>query len=326
MDSTSPFSLLVKPVGAACNLACDYCFYLDKSALYPNGPALMSAAVMERMVSSYLALPFDAYTITFQGGEPLLAGLDFFKRVADAVSRHSCPKAKVNLSIQTNATLMTRDIAKFLSDEGWLVGVSVDGPAALHDKHRRNASGDGSHAAVMRGIDLLRDAGAAFNVLCLVTPDSVQNAAAIYRYLRDEVGAKWHQYSQLLGDVTTEEWDGFLCGILGAWRADGDPGRVFVRNIEDTLLYLKTGIASQCIFGERCDGHLVVERNGDVYPCDFFVSKEALLGNIMESDWRALRAAPAALRRAAVKCPRHLSKIDSMRFYETPIPTITARK
>ena len=311
---TTPFSLLVKPVGAACNLACDYCFDLDKGALYPHGPAVMPDEVLERMVSSYLALPFDAHSITLQGGEPLLAGIDFLRRVAGAVRRHAKPNAKVHMSIQTNATLMTRDIAKFLAGEGWLTGVSVDGPAALHDIHRRSASGEGSHAAVMRGIDLLRDAGVAFNALCLATSDSLRDPGAIYRYLRDEVGATWHQYSQRLGDVSAEEWDGFLCGILDAWTADGDEGRVFVRNIEDVRIYAKTGIATQCIFGDRCDGHVVVERNGDAYPCDFYVSKDSCLGNIMETGWEGLRSSPNAFRRAAGKCPRHLSKVRDSRF------------
>ena len=314
--TTTPFSLLVKPVGAACNLACDYCFYRNKAALYPNGPAVMPREVADQMISSYLALPFDSHAITFQGGEPLLAGIGFFKGVADAVRRHSRPNARVHLSIQTNATLMTCDMARFLADEGWLAGVSVDGPEDLHDKHRRATTGECSHAAAMRGIDLLREAGAPFNALCLVTSDSLGNPGAIYRYLRDEVGATWHQYSQRLGDITTEQWDDFLCGVLDAWTADGDAGRVFVRNIEDALVYVRTGIATQCILGERCDGHVVVERNGDVYPCDFFVAKDTLLGNVMQSDWQQLRSTPNALARAAGKCPRHLSKIGSMRFYE----------
>lgn len=139
---------------------------------------------------------------------------------------------------------------------------------------------------------MLRNAGAEFNALCLATSDSLGDPEAIYRYLRDDVGAIWHQYSQRLGDVSTAEWDQFLCGILDAWTADGDAGRVFVRNIEDALIYAKTGIATQCIFGERCDGHVVVERNGDVYPCDFHVSKDSRLGNIMEAGWNELRTSP----------------------------------
>ena len=313
---TTPFSLLVKPVGAACNLACDYCFYVDKASLYPNGPAVMPREVMERMVSSYLSLPFDSHSITFQGGEPLLAGIGFFKAAADAVRRHSRPNGKVCLSVQTNATLMTRDMARFIAGEGWLAGVSVDGPAWLHDRHRQNAAGEGSYAAAMRGVDLLREAGAEFNALCLATSESLGDPGAVYRCLRDEVGARWHQYSQRLGDVTTEQWDGFLCGVLDAWSADGDAGRVFVRNIEDALVYVNAGIATQCIFCERCDGHVVVERNGDVYPCDFFVAGDTRLGNIMESGWKELRSSPVAVARAAGKCPRHLSKIGSMRFYE----------
>ena len=313
---TTPFSLLVKPVGAACNLACDYCFYLDKASLYPNGPAVMPREVMERTVSSYLAQPFDSYSMTFQGGEPLLAGIAFFRDVADAVRRHSRPNAKVHLSIQTNATLMTPDMAKFLADERWLVGVSIDGPASLHDRHRRTAAGEGSHVAAMRGLGLLREAGAEFNALCLATSDSLCDPGAVYRWLRDEAGASWHQYSQRLGDVTTEQWDAFLCGVLDAWASDGDAGRVFVRNIEDALFYMRTGIATQCVFGDRCDSHVVVERNGDVYPCDFFVSRESLLGNVMTSGWDEMRSSPNAMARAAIKCTRHLSKVGSMLFYE----------
>ena len=127
---TLPFSLLVKPVGAACNLACDYCFYLDKAALYPDGPRVMPDAVLERMLRSYLALPFDSYCVTFQGGEPLLAELDFYRRVAEIVKRYGQTGKKVNLSLQTNATLMTREAAEFFASEGWLVGVSVDGASA----------------------------------------------------------------------------------------------------------------------------------------------------------------------------------------------------
>ena len=122
----TPFSLLVKPVGARCNLACDYCFYLDKTALYPNGPAQMPDAVLARMLESYLSLPFDSFSITFQGGEPLLAGLPFLRR-ADTLAKQFLPSGcRLTLSIQTNATLMTREAARFFADEGWLVGVSVD--------------------------------------------------------------------------------------------------------------------------------------------------------------------------------------------------------
>lgn len=312
----TPFSLLVKPVGARCNLACDYCFYLDKAALYPNGPALMSDTVLERMLESYLSLPFDSFSITFQGGEPMLAGLPFFRRANDLANMFLQPGRRLTLSIQTNATLMTKEAARFFADAGWLVGVSVDGHAAIHDAHRKTPDGRGTHADVLRGIAALKTAGCEYNVLTLVTATNVREPGRIYRYVRDELGGVWQQYTNHLESVTTRQWDDFLVGVLDAWLADGDPGRVSVRNIDAAISYATLGRADQCLFADRCDGHVVVERNGDVYPCDFFVSDATRLGNLMESGWRELRETPAALSFAARKCRRHLSLIPQMCFYD----------
>ena len=312
----TPFSLLVKPVGARCNLACDYCFYLDKAALYPNGPAQMSDAVLARMLESYLSLPFDSFAIAFQGGEPLLAGLPFFKHANDFAKRFLPPEKRLTLSIQTNATRMTRDAARFFADEGWLVGVSVDGPAPVHDTHRRTSDGRGTHSDVLRGIEALRDAGCEYNVLTLVTEANVHEPERLYRYVRDELDGKWQQYTDHLESVTPLQWDRFLVGVLDAWLADGDQGRVSVRNIDAAISYATIGRADQCIFADRCDGHVVVERNGDIYPCDFFVSSATRLGNLMETGWRELRESPAAMSFAAKKCSRHLSRIPQMDFYD----------
>jgi len=312
----TPFSLLVKPVGARCNLACDYCFYLDKSALYPNGPALMPDAVLARMLESYLSLPLDSFAIAFQGGEPILAGLPFFRRANALAKQFLQPDRRLTLSIQTNATLMTREAARFFAEEGWLIGVSVDGPANVHDAHRRTPDGLGTHADVMRGIEALRDAGCEYNVLTLVTDANVYEPESLYRYVRDELDGKWQQYTDHLESVATQQWDRFLVGVLDTWLADGDPGRVSVRNIDAAISYARIGRTDQCILADRCDGHIVVERNGDVYPCDFFVSPGTRLGNIMESDWRELRGSPAAQSFAARKCRRHLSRIPQMDFYD----------
>ena len=312
----TPFSLLVKPVGARCNLACDYCFYLDKAMLYPNGPAQMSDAVLARMLESYLSLPFDSFSIAFQGGEPLLAGLPFFRR-ADTLAKQFLPPGRhLTLSIQTNATLMTREAARFFADEGWLVGVSVDGPAPVHDVHRRTPDGLGTHADVLRGIEALRDTSCEYNVLTLVTAANVRNPERIYRYVRDELGGRWQQYTDHLESVTPQQWDRFLVGVLDTWLADGDPGRVSVRNIDAALSYARIGRTDQCIFADQCDGHVVVERNGDIYPCDFFVSPRTRIGNLMESNWRELRESPTAQSFAARKCTRHLSRIPQMDFYD----------
>ncbi len=312
----TPFSLLVKPVGAACNIACDYCFYLGKAALYPHGPQRMPYEVLERMLSSYLALPFDSYAVAFQGGEPMLAGLDYLKRANEIAKRSLAPGKELNLSLQTNATLMTHEAAKFLADEGWLVGVSADGPKHLHDAHRRTATGSGTYDSVKRGIGILREQGCDYNVLTLVTDANVREPAAVYRHVRDELGGTWQQYTDHLASITAKQWDAFLCGILDTWRSDGDIGRVSVRNIDAAVSYATLGRADQCIFADRCDGHVVVERNGDVYPCDFFVSNETRLGNVMTDGWRAMRESPGALAFASKHCDRHLSKVPRMAFYD----------
>jgi len=272
--------------------------------------------VLERTLETYLSLPFDSFSVAFQGGEPLLAGLPFYKRANDLAKRLLPPGRRLTLSIQTNATLMTPEAASFFSGEGWLVGVSVDGPPEVHDAHRVTSDGCGTHADVMRGIDAMRDAGCEYNVLTLVTDANVREPGRIYRYVRDELGGKWQQYTDHLKSVTTRQWDKFLVGVLDTWLADGDQGRVSVRNIDAAISYATTGRADQCIFADRCDGHVVVERNGDAYPCDFFVSAATRLGNIMESDWRELRESPVAQSFAAQKCSRHLSQIAQMDFYD----------
>ena len=318
-----PFSLLVKPVGAACNLACDYCFYLDKAQLYPDGPAVMPDAVLDRLLESYLSLPFDSYSVTFQGGEPLLAGMDFYRRVAENARRFAAKGAKVNVAVQTNATLMTPEAARLMAEEGWLCGVSADGPAAVHDAHRRSPSGEPTYDAVARGIAMLRKAGCEYNVLALVTRENVGDPAGTYRHLRDDLGGTWQQYTDHMESISPEEWDRFLCGVMDTWIADGDVGRVSVRNIDSAIAYVKCGIAGQCILADRCDGHFVVERNGDVYPCDFFVSERTLLGNVMRDGWDSLCNSPQRISFAAAKCPRHLSRIPDMRFCNRVVEFVT---
>ena len=149
-----------------------------------------------------------------------------------------------------------------------------------------------------------------------MTNANVHEPERIYRYVRDELDGRWQQYTDHLESVTTRQWDGFLVGVLDTWLADGDQGRVSVRNIDAAISYATTGRTDQCIFADRCDGHVVIERNGDVYPCDFFVLPETRLGNIMESSWYELRENPSVQSFAAKKCRRHLSRIAQMDFYD----------
>lgn len=266
----APYSLLVKPAGADCNLACRYCFYRKNSSLYPRAPhPRMTEATLAELLRQY---PEGA--IAFQGGEPTLMGEDFFRK-ADELGG-----GRIAFSLQTNGTLVTPSFARFLAERDWLVGVSVDGPEALHNPNR------GGFDAVRRGYDALVSTGAKVNTLTLVNKDNVHSAAAIYRFLRDEWGSLNHQYIECVAPashaISGDEWGGFLMELFDAWFFDGDARRVSVRLFDSIVARLAFGRPDVCQFAADCRNYLVVEWNGDVYPCDFHVGEEYRLGNIRE--------------------------------------------
>ena len=296
-----PFSLLVKPASADCNLRCDYCFYLDRCRLYPETRVhRMPDAVLDRMVGTFLATAQSQHSFGWQGGEPTLMGVEFFKRVTSLEERHGRPGAVVANGLQTNGTLITDALARHLADYKFLVGVSLDGPERIHDRYRRTADGRGSFADVQRGIGLLRLRGAEFNILTLVSQANVREAGVVYRYLRDN-GFLFHQYIECVEfdeagrllpfAVSGEEWGRFLCGIYDEWIG-ADTRRVSIRLFDSILAKLVDGIANMCQMAEDCCQYLVVEWNGDVYPCDFFVYADLKLGNIVDMTWEQLLASP----------------------------------
>lgn len=293
-----PFSLLIKPAGADCNLRCEYCFYLGRSELYPEQKVhRMDEATLTRLVRGFLALPFPVHSFAFQGGEPLLMGEAFYRKLVQLQRRYARPGAVVQNFVQTNATLITPSLAQFFAEEHFLVGVSVDGPAEVHDLRRYDNAGHGSHATVMRGIEYLRQAGAEFNVLTLVTQANVHHPLETYRYLRDEVGTRymqfiecveWDQEGNLLPyAITAEEWAHFICTIFDEWF-NKDVQHVSVRLFDSIASKMQHGNANSCAMGCDCRAYFVVEHNGDVYPCDFFVRPELKLGNLHTHDWDEL--------------------------------------
>ena len=221
------FSLLVKPASADCNLRCAYCFYLDRSALYPETKVhRMSHSVLERMISSYMSTDQTVYSFGWQGGEPALMGVEFFRDTTDLQKKYGRPGAVVSNGLQTNATLINDDFAAHLSEYRYLVGVSIDGPAEIHNRYRQYATGKASHTAVLRGIDCLNRHNVEFNALVLVSSANVKRAREVYHYLRDH-GINYHQYipcvefdvnGQLLPySITGREWGDFLCEIFDEW-------------------------------------------------------------------------------------------------------------
>lgn len=287
------FPLLVKPAGADCNLACGYCFYRSKGSLHAVDHPRMSRQTLRRLLETYLDLPLAHPTVVFQGGEPLLAGEAFFREAA-AIAAHT--GRRVDFSVQTNGTRLTPSLAEFFAAEGWLVGVSVDGPAERHDRFRRERDGHGSHAAVCRGLDLLRAAGADFNLLALVTVANVDAPETVYRHLRDDLGGTCLQFIECTDPapfaVSAEAWGEFLCRLYDVWRADQDERRVSVRLFDTLVLKLLGGPANACPFAEDCRAYFVVEADGSVYPCDFHVADEWRLGDIFHDDWQTLAASP----------------------------------
>jgi uncharacterized protein len=296
-----PFSLLVKPASADCNLACDYCFYLEKQGLYADTARhRMSRDTLETLIRSYMRTQQPVYAFGWQGGEPTLMGEQFFEDIITLQRRHAPQGSTVSNGLQTNGTLLTDSFAKLLGRYDYLVGISIDGPAEIHDRYRRTRSDRGSHAEVMRGYELLRHHGVAFNVLTLVSQANVHRPRETYRYLR-ELGMDYHQYipcvefdeeGRLLPySITGEQWGSFLNEVFDEW-AGRDVGTVSVRHFDAVLTKLLDNVASTCVMGKDCRKYFVVEYNGDVYPCDFFVDADKRLGNVAEDDFLTLWRSP----------------------------------
>jgi len=292
-----PFSLLIKPASADCNLRCDYCFYLEKSALYPDSQRhRMAPEVLERLISSYMATNQPEYVFGWQGGEPTLMGVDFFREVTRLQQKYGRPGSVVANGLQTNATLIDDEFAAHLAQYNFLVGVSLDGPPELHDTYRTTASGQGSHAQVLEGIETLKRNGAESNALTLVSSANVGQAREVYHYLCD-LGIYYHQYipcvefdeqgQPLPWTISGAEWGDFLCQIFDHWYQT-DTRRVSLRLFDALLSLLVEGKSTICHLGRNCCQYFVVEYNGDLYPCDFFVEAERKLGNIATDSWEDL--------------------------------------
>lgn len=310
------FSLLVKPAGSACNLNCPYCFYRGHGEVAP-----MSDAVLERMLSTYRALPLAQHAVAFQGGEPLIMGEAFYRRAAEFGDG-------IDFSLQTNATLVTESLAKFFAEKNWLVGVS---PHWRMSEVEKMGGGGGDFAAGRKGYDELVKAGVAVNVLQLITKNNVHEPEALYHFVRDELKSNWQQYIECTAPapfaITGEEWGEFLCRLFDEWVKEGDEHTVSVRLFDSVVSQLVRGVPTMCNFATDCRNYLVVERNGDVYPCDFHVVDELKLGNVMTHSWEELLSSPiytsfGLRKRAFPDCPRNRGELDVgwKRFFEHALP------
>ena len=291
-----PFYMMAKPVGAACNLACHYCYYLDKVELYPEkGQRVMSDEVLELFIQQYLESQVNHEVLfTWHGGEPLLLPQTFYEK-AMALQRRYAAGHYVDNCLQTNGTLLTDDWCRFFHDNGWLIGISIDGPQHLHDAYRKNRDGAPSWQRVMRGIELLEKHGVMWNALCTVNSLNAEHPVEVYRFFK-EIGCKYIQFTpvgaypkslrkgredRLASGVDSLSFGRFLCEVFDEWWKE-DVGEVYVNIFEATLANYMGVTPGICSMSTLC-GHVgVVEWNGDVYSCDHFVFPEHRLGNIRQ--------------------------------------------
>ena len=288
------FQIFTKPVGARCNLKCSYCYYLDKEKLYLHAKhKAMPDDILEKYVIQHIsATTDDVIFFSWHGGEPLLAGLEFYRRVIE-IQNINCPAGKRIINgIQTNGTLLDEEWCKFLSDNEFITGISIDGPAELHDRHRKTFSGKNSHQGIVRGYNLLRKHGINPEILCVVSSTNVKYPVDVYAHFR-ELGAEYITFLPLVEriDIHTEsvsersvgscDFGLFLSAIFDEWQTE-DIGRIKIQIIEEAVRTAFNQEHTLCIFKERCGGVPVVESNGDFYSCDHYVDSEHLLGNIAE--------------------------------------------
>lgn len=298
---TTPFNfhLLAKPAGAACNLRCDYCFFLKKAGLYPGSKLHMEddvlCAYIEQLAESQVG---PEVTVAWQGGEPTLMGLDFFRRSIELERELERPGLRFENTIQTNGTLLDAEWCRFFRENDFLVGISLDGPRELHDAYRKDARGRPTFNEVTSGVELLQEHGVEFNILCTVNAANGDHGLEVYRFFRDEIGAKYIQLipvverdnetgfqegEALTGrSVSPRQYAGFLTSVFDEW-VDRDVGEVFVLTFDWALAAWAGEPSGSCAFAPTCGNAPALEHNGDLYSCDHFVEPSHLLGNILET-------------------------------------------
>lgn len=295
--------VLAKPTGAICNLACSYCYFLDKEAMYEGDHFRMSDTTLEAYITSLIAMHrTPEVNVAWQGGEPTLIGLDFFRRAIALQEIHRAPGMTFANSIQTNGTLLTDEWCEFLAANDFLVGISIDGPEPLHDAHRVNKRGEGSFTQAMRGVRLLQQHGVDFNVLTTVNRLNGDHPLTVYRFLRDEVGAEWIQFIPVVErvdaagrpdplegrrvserSVLPEQFGAFLRTVFDEWVSH-DVGEVFVQTFEAAARnWAGLGQSGMCTFDATCGLGPALGHNGDLFSCDHFFDVDYLLGNVNES-------------------------------------------
>jgi uncharacterized protein len=292
------FHVMTKPRGAICNLDCSYCYFLSKELLYPGSRFRMANDLLERYTQQYIeAQRVPEVTFAWQGGEPTLMGLPFFRLAVKLQQKYRRKGMQIYNALQTNATTLDDEWCEFFRENNFLIGVSLDGPAPIHDIYRVDKGGKTTFKRVMHGIKLLRKHGVEFNILTTVHAQNAEHPLEVYRFLRDEVGTNFMQFIPIVerdndtgfqeGDrvtprsVTAKQYGTFLVTIFDEW-VRRDVGKVFVQLFDVALAAWTGNRPGLCIFEETCGDALAMEHNGDLYSCDHYVEPRYKLGNIQD--------------------------------------------
>ena len=294
------FQVFVKPTGSICNLDCHYCYYLKKERLYPKGESFrMPVDVLEAYIAQHIAaFPGPVINFSWHGGEPTLLGLDYFRKIVALQRKHLPTNRRITNGMQTNGTLLDEDWCRFLAAEDFSVGLSLDGPAELHDQFRVTRGQKPTHQAALRGYERLRQHRIPCDILCVVNAVNVQHPERVYRFFK-QIKATYIGFLPLVEPqpdahagvssrtVPAEAWGTFLCAIFDEWKRL-DIGRIKVQIFEETARTAFGREHALCIFRNTCGDIPVVEHNGDFFSCDHYVAPEHRLGNITETPLVAL--------------------------------------
>ena len=313
------FNLMIKPAGSLCNLDCHYCYYLDKAEIYHGRQPKMSLEMLEIITAQYIqANDVPEVTFNWHGGEPLVMGLDFYRKAVEFQQKYASGKV-IHNTIQTNGTLITHEWAAFFREHNFLVGISIDGPADIHDKFRKDKGGQPTFDKVMQGLTILRQRGVEFNTMTTINKASEGRGVEVYQFLKS-IGSRYMQFMPVVEhvkypvapdgrtlkkarpyivdpnepgaqlarwSVSSQGFGKFMCDIFDYWVRH-DVGCCFV-NLFDAALAGHCGAQpGSCAYAATCGGNTVVEHNGDVYPCDHFVYSKYLIGNVNDVPLREM--------------------------------------
>ncbi len=313
------FNIMIKPAGSLCNLDCHYCYYLDKAEIYGGKEPRMTLEMLEVCVREYIkANDVQEVTFNWHGGEPLVMGIDFYRKAIELQQKYAGDKV-IHNTLQTNGTLLTQEWASFLRDNDFLVGISIDGPEDIHNKYRKDKGGAPTFDKVMRGLNILYRSNVQYNTMTTINKASEGRGLEVYQFMKS-VGSRYMQFMPVVEhvkyplnaagkpikgarphivdpseegavispwSVSSMAFGRFMCDIFDYWVCN-DVGQYFVNQFDATLACMCGEMPGTCVYAETCGGNSIIEHNGDLYCCDHFVYPKYRLGNIFDKDIREM--------------------------------------